>query len=149
MQIPRCRLRQQVRTVLLTNILHSNLINSHSTIGTVSTSGSLNNADHLSFRPHFSEIFRRVQEIVDVLKDLHVLIYLDNAESPLTACPKHFRELLTRLFESNPKVYILVSSRNSIGGGIPGTAERVYTLCRLSATVSAELLCRSARDDCV
>ena len=73
-----------------------------------------------------------------------MLIYLDNAESPLTACPKHFRELLTRLFESNPKVYILVSSRNSIGGGIPGTAERVYTLCRLSATVSAELLCRSA-----
>jgi len=115
-------------------------------ITSTSTTGSLNSADHLSIRPEamIAQIFRRVQDILEALKHLEVLIYLDNAESPLTACPKNVRELLTRLLDENPKLHILVSSRNSIGGGIPGTPERVYTLKRLCATTSAELLCRSA-----
>ena len=90
------------------------------------------------------EIFK---EILKFLRDLEILIVIDNAEDLLIIDKNILKEFLEKLFESSTKMKVLLTSKIepvSYLGGISGVADRVFKLRPLSTQFSEKLLSEKA-----
>lgn len=77
-----------------------------------------------------------------ILGDAELLLVLDNVEDPLNAAPRQVRDWLGHVLEVAPRLTLLITSRQSVGGGLTTVAEHVYTLDRLGRLDAARLFAR-------
>ncbi|MGH9760184.1 MAG: CHAT domain-containing protein, partial [Blastocatellia bacterium] len=66
------------------------------------------------------------------LARLDLLVILDNCEDVLNRAASGFRKFVSRLLQEAHGVKLLITSRQAVGPGIPGVAEKVHHLRRLS-----------------
>jgi hypothetical protein len=71
-------------------------------------------------------------EFLREIGDRESLLILDNMETLLTACGNDARRTLAELTQACPRLRFITTSREQIGGGIPGLAEAVVSVRRLS-----------------
>lgn len=82
------------------------------------------------------------EELMSALQQRETLLILDNCEDPLHEAPGDFRKLIALIMQGAPKLRLLITSRQAIGGGLPGIAEKVVQVGRLAAIDGARLFLR-------
>lgn len=90
------------------------------------------------------EIFK---EMLKFLRDMEILLVIDNAEDLLIIDKNILKEFLEKLFESSTKIKVLLTSKIepvSYVGGINGVADRVFKLKPLNTQFSEKLLSEKA-----
>ena len=83
-------------------------------------------------------------ELFAALHELRCLLVLDNCEDPLHHASGDFRKFITQLLQQAGRVKLLLTSRHTLGGGIPGVKEKVCPLHQLDRLSAARLFIRLA-----
>jgi hypothetical protein len=86
-------------------------------------------------------------ELFAYLRQRRCLLIFDNLEDPLNFIPAETRRFISHLLQQSKNTKLLVTSRQAIGGGIFGIAEKVHHLLHLNQIDAARLFLKlSPRD---
>ncbi len=83
-------------------------------------------------------------ELFAAIGNRRLLLVLDNCEDPLHYAAGDFRKFIGRLLQQAGGAKLLLTSRQSLGGGIPGLAEKVHHLHQLDRASAARLFIERA-----
>eukprot|EP00753_Platysulcus_tardus_P008992 PLAT175.5.p1 GENE.PLAT175.5~~PLAT175.5.p1 ORF type:complete len:1597 (+),score=689.47 PLAT175.5:1104-5894(+) len=86
-----------------------------------------------------SSVYRQLRR---VLRNREVVVVMDNMEDPLHADSSGVRRCILMLLQAFSSMRLLVTSRQSFGGGMPGVSEKVLTLHQLPPRMAAMLFHR-------
>lgn len=84
------------------------------------------------------------RDLFAIIRQHYCLLVLDNCEDPLYYLSSDFRKFLTQLLRETKYVSLLLTTRHALGGGIPGTSEKVHHLRQLDKQSAARLFVKLA-----
>jgi len=79
------------------------------------------------------------EELFAALKSWQGLLLLDNCEDPLHHAPQEFRKFISKLLQQAGRLKLLLTSRQAVGGGLEGVAEKILPVRGLHHLDAAHL----------
>jgi len=85
------------------------------------------------------------EELIQFTTKHNCLLVMDNCEDILRVNANQFRSFLSELLQNSRHIKVLLTSRESLGGGLQGLSEQIYVLHQLEPLDAARLFIALAR----